>query len=133
MADPRSLLKESWNRLSEDEQTDLMGLAVEMWRETLTATKGQLVKGVFECRSCSRQNKVEVPVEVPDIATRAKAFAVLADQTYGKPEETRKIQVDVGARTLEALEGLSMAELALVAGVEEAEWSEVPELLPPAA
>lgn len=129
MADPRTLLKESWQKLSEEDREQLERLGMEMWLETLGATKGQLVTGVFECRSCHRQNKVEVPVEVPDITTRARAFAVLADQGYGKVEETRTLTVDVGERTLEALEAMSMRELASVAGVEEAEWAE----LPPAA
>lgn len=131
MADPRSLLKESWTRFSTEEREELESLGMELWRQTLAATKGQVVTGVYECRGCHKQNKVEVPVEVPDILTRAKAFAVLADQGYGKPEETRVVTVDVGERTLEQLRALPMSELAALAGVSDAEWSPVE--LPPAA
>lgn len=127
MSDPRKLLKESWSKLDSEQHAELEQLAMELWRETLAATKGQVVQGVFECRGCHKQNKVEVPVEVPDIVTRAKAFAILAAEGYGKVPEVRQIEVNAGERTLAALEALPLHELAAVA--EEAEWHE----LPPAA
>lgn len=118
MSDLRAMLKESAQRLSEEERAELEGLVMELWRETLTATKGQLVKGVFECRGCGKQNLVEVPVQMPDIATRAKAFEIFANQAYGKPQESRTLTIDVGERTLEEMRRMSTAELARMAGVE---------------
>lgn len=132
MADPRKLLAESWDRLDESKHDELMALAMQLWEETLSATKEKLVKGVvLECRGCHKRNMYDIPIEVPDILTRAKAFAVLADQGYGKPEESRTVTVDVGERTLEQLRALPMHELASLAGVSDAEWQ--PAELPPAA
>lgn len=134
VADPRELLKETW---SDENPEELRALVLDLWRETLTASKRKTVKGIFECQKCQHRNLVEVPVEVPDIATRAKAFAVFADQAFGKVPETRRVEVDAGERTLAALERMSMAELMRLADLDvvEGEFSEVgsaPEL-PPAA
>ena len=121
------MLKESAERLSREERVELEGLVLELWRETLSASRQRLVKGVFECRGCGKQNLVEVPVEVPDIVARARAFEVFANQAYGRPEDVRSVTVDVGARTLAALQALSSAELAAIAGeVVEAEFAELP-------
>ena len=106
-----------------------MGLAVELWRESLSASRVRQEKGLFACRKCGAENTVVMEVELPDIVTRSKAFEILANQAYGKPLESRVVSVDVGERTLEALEAMSMRELASVAGVVDAEWAE----LPPAA
>ena len=131
MADPRKLLAESWDRLDESKHDELMALAMQLWEETLSATKEKLVKGVvLECRGCHKRNMYDIPIEMPDILTRAKAFAEIANQSHGKVPETKQIEVNAGERTLAALEGLSLGELAAIAGsVEEAEWAE----LPPAA
>ena len=130
MANPRNLLADAWDRLDEAQHDELLALAMEMWQECLSASKGTMVKGfAYECKACMKRQIVDVPMEVPDIMVRAKAFAEIANQSHGKVPEVRHVEVDVGARTLEALESMSLRELAAVAGVEEAEWAE----LPPAA
>jgi hypothetical protein len=118
MPDPRQLLKESWERLTSEQREEIDALVMQAWTETLAATKGRREKATFRCQSCDHLNLVEYRVEVPDILTRAKAFEVFANQAFGKPVEERRIQVDVGAQTLEALERLSTLELARMAGVE---------------
>lgn len=35
MSDPRQLLKESWQRLSEEDKEALEGMALELWRDAL--------------------------------------------------------------------------------------------------
>ena len=135
MADPRELLKQSWDWLDSENRAEMQGLALELWRETLSASKVRQEKGMFACRKCGTENTVVMEVELPDIVTRARALEVLMNQAYGKPQESKTVTVDVGERTLEALRGLPMSELAQLAGVawdpavEEAEWAE----LPPAA
>ena len=140
MADPRELLKDSWARMDSEEQEELHALVMGLWRETLSASKGKTVKGVYECLKCSHRNLVEVPVEVPDIATRAKAFSIFADQAFGKLPETRRVEADVSVTHISELSSLSMAELGRLSGryaeVVEGEFVEVgpaPELPPAAA
>lgn len=135
MTDPRQLLKDSWDRLTDEEHEELQALVMDAWRQTLAATRDKTVKGVFRCQKCDHSNLVEVPVEMPDLVTRAKAFEIFANQAYGKPQETRRVQVDVGEVTLEALQRMSMTELARYGGFEivDGEIVEAPPELPPAA
>jgi len=123
VADPRNLLKEAWSRLDAQEREDLVELAMESWRACLSATKGHVEKAVMvECRGSGKMNMVDVPVRLPDLQTRSKAFEVLAEEGFGAVPERRKVEVDLGEVTLEALRSMSMRELAEIAGLETGEW-----------
>lgn len=115
---PRDLLKESWQFLGEDDPEELRRMALELWRETLSASKTKQHKGRFNCRHCGEENLTVMEVEQPDLTTRTKAFEILANQAYGKPEETKTIVHDIGKVALEALGSMSTAELARYAGVD---------------
>ena len=130
MADPRRDLTAAYGLLDEETQGGIVQLAKQMIEETLLASKEQLVKGyTIICPNCATKKLYDIPVQVPDVLTRLKGFEIIANQLQGKPAETQKVEVNVVARTLGQLEGLSNAELAELAGAEEAEWAE----LPPAA
>ena len=130
MAKPRKDLSAAYNTLDEETQGGIRELARQTLENALTATKDQLVKGyLITCPDCGKKKLYDIPVKVPDVLTQLKVWEMLADQLEGKPAETQKVEVNVVARTLGQLEGLSNAELAELAGAEEAEWAE----LPPAA
>ena len=130
MADPRRDLTAAYGLLDEETQGGIVQLAKQMIEETLLASKEQLVKGyTIICPDCGKKKLYDIPVQVPDVLTRLKGFEIIANQLQGKPAETQKVEGNVVARTLDQLEGLSNAELAELAGAEEAEWAE----LPPAA
>lgn len=130
MADPRKDLTAAYGLLDEETQGGIVALAKQMLEETLLANKDQLVKGVqIICKDCGHKRIYDIPVQVPDVLTRLKGFEIIANQLQGKPAETQKVEVNVVARTLQQLEGLTNEELAELAGAEEAEWAE----LPPAA
>lgn len=115
----RRLLAEAWERLSVEQHEELRALAMESWRECLSASKDRLVKGfAFECRGCGKRQLVDVPMEVPDVLTRARAFEVLARESFGAVPDRLEVSAEVGERTLAALEALSTAELARIAGVD---------------
>ncbi len=129
MADPRADLKAAYSLLDEETQGGVVELARSLIEETLTATKGQLVKAVeIRCKDCNKLRIYDIPVQVPDVLTRLKGFEIIANQLQGSPATTTKIEVDVGARTLEELRLLSNEDLARIAGIdlsEEAEWEEL--------
>lgn len=128
--DPRKWLAQGWEQLTEEQHEELRLLAMEAWRESLTATKEQLVKGYeIICKDCRQKRIYDIPVRIPDVLVRAKVFEIYANQAFGKVPERKHVEVDLGAQTLEALNSMSTLELARMAGVEEAEWAE----LPPAA
>lgn len=134
-AGPRGLLVNAWDRLNDEQRAKVEEAALELWMNSLTAEKVRQEKGRFICRGCGMENEVVMTVALPDLTTQTKALEILANQAYGKPQESKSVTVDVGERTLEALRSLPMSELAQLAGVawdpavEEAEWAE----LPPAA
>lgn len=130
MADPRKDLTAAYSLLDEETQGGIVALAKQMIEETLLASKEQLVKGyTIICKDCGTKRIYDIPVQVPDVLTRLKGFEIIANQLQGKPAETQKVEVNVVARTLDQLEGLTNEELAELAGAEDAEWAE----LPPAA
>lgn len=130
MADPRRDLTAAYSLLDEETQGGIVALAKQMIEETLLASKEQLVKGyTIICKDCGTKRIYDIPVQVPDVLTRLKGFEIIANQLQGKPAETQKVEVNVVARTLDQLEGLTNEELAELAGAEDAEWAE----LPPAA
>ena len=130
MADPRKDLTAAYGLLDAETQGGIVALAKQMIEETLLASKEQLVKGyTIICKDCGTKRIYDIPVQVPDVLTRLKGFEIIANQLQGKPAETQKVEVNVVARTLDQLEGLTNEELAELAGAEDAEWAE----LPPAA
>jgi len=84
------------------------------------------------CKSCRKESVYDIPYTDDDLGTQMKAFEILVNQMQGKPTETRRVEHDWGALTREALEKMSTAELAELAGIVDGEWSEVRELEAPA-
>jgi hypothetical protein len=81
------------------------------------------------CPSC--EFKFDHEFTVPDGAKTVDAVTKLLAEAKGKPTETRRVEVDITARTMDELEELSdrqLAELAAaeLAGAEEAEWKMLP-------
>ena len=95
-----------------------MAAAMELWMSSLTAEKTTQHKGRFNCRHCGEENLTVMEVATADLVTQAKTFEILANQAYGKPEETKTIVHDIGKVALEALGSMSTAELARYAGVD---------------
>lgn len=131
--DLRRVLSDAWEKLDAEQKAEVDGYALAAWTEALTATKGQLVKGVdIICKDCGQKRLYDIPIETPDLLTRVKALEILANQAWGKPPEQKEVTVNVGERTLEALESMSLHELAQLAGdAVDAQWE--PLELPPAA
>lgn len=122
--DPRRLLRDSWADLSPEQHERLRALAAESWEACLTASREQLVKGVdIVCRDCGQKRLYDIPVQVPDILTRARAFQIFAEEGFGKQAETQVQQVSITVRTVQELAALPDEELAAIAGAEEAEWA----------
>lgn len=129
-ADLRASLKAALEQLDDEQVGGLRQIALELWTDVLRAQKEQLVKAVaITCSHCSKTKLYDIPIPVPDLTTRMKGLDILMNQALGKPVETREVTVDVGERTLAQLEGMSMRELAELAGAVDAEFAE----LPPAA
>lgn len=118
--DLRTLLKDSYERLDEEEREELQELAMQMWRDAMGAEKTMW----SYCPDC----RCKVQADFPDHGARLKAIEVLANQAYGKPQESKVVTVDIGELTLEALGRLSTLELAQAAGLDvvDGEFLELP-------
>ena len=84
------------------------------------------------CIKCGKRT----PSSKPDAEKRVKALIAFNEHVNGKLPEKKEVDVNVLVATkLEELEGLSLAELAKMADVIDADWREVdsPPELPPAA
>jgi hypothetical protein len=76
------------------------------------------------CKHCKRAGRYVVFVRDPHGAV--KSLAALLDQSHGKPAETVDFRHEVTVRTLADLEAMSIEELVLLAGSDDAEWSALP-------
>jgi hypothetical protein len=91
--------------------------------EALAAEKDTWVNVV--CKECLHEARYTV--SVPNWKERAQVLEILANQGKGKPPETIRQTIGVGAiKTLEELEALSNEELAAIASG-EANWPEATE------
>lgn len=90
MADLRSRIKAVLEDIDDEELRELV-------LESLTATK--LKWGLYQpdpCKKCGEKAyPKKVQVDYPDLDKRAKILAVFADQSYGKPAETKKVDLNV--------------------------------------
>ena len=129
--DLRRVLSDAWEKLDDEQKHEVDTWALEAWQASLSATKEQLVKGyLIICKDCASRHIYDIPVQVPDVLTRVKALEILANQAWGKPAETQRVEINVGERTLEALEAMPLHELAQIAGeavdAQDGEWAELP-------
>ena len=129
--DLRRVLSDAWQKLDDEQKAEVDRWALDAWEAALSATKDQVVKGYqIICKDCGQKRLYDIPVQVPDVLTRVKALEILANQAWGKPPEQKEVVVNVGERTLEALESLPLHELAQLAGVavdaHDAEFHELP-------
>ncbi len=132
-SDLRRSLQQALEHLDGEQKDGLQAIALELWKDVLTAEKEHLEKAVkITCRSCSKTHIYDVPLPIPDLTTRMKGLDILMNQTLGKPTEHREVRVDVTQRTLSEIGSLSTSELAAIAsGAEtvEAEFVELPETI----
>lgn len=123
-SDLRRSLQDALELLDGEERVGLQAIALELWKDVLTAEREHLEKAVrVTCRSCAKTHIYDIPLPVPDLTTRMKGLDILMNQALGKPTEKREVVVDVTARTLSELGSLSSSELAAIAAS-----SELPEM-----
>lgn len=122
MTDPRSDLG-SWLRGLQAE-----GKLEALFTQILFAEGKKKGYAEFNCKKCGQRQRQEAEVDVPAAkpSELAKAFQILMDQAYGKPAETKKVDVDITVSTIEGFKALTNAELAQLAAIEDADFRELP-------
>lgn len=68
------------------------------------------------CTHCRKAFTTRVSFATPDYRDRAKAVEMLLNRTKGRPKETVNVTQQLHVRTLEELEGLTLEDLARLAG-----------------
>lgn len=104
MADMRQLMEDALDEIALDESQTVRDFV----REAFTLTKTKELTLSIVCKHCHREGRYTNTVDIPDYKERTKAIEMLLNQAKGKPQETVKVRVEIGAR---ALEEMTLAEL----------------------
>jgi len=98
--DPRVEYEKEAYEIFEDLKNNISDEAIKaLIEDSLTAEK--TVWAEIVCKKCRRPGKY--PVVIPDIQARAKVLDIMATQGKGKPTETKKVDVEVRVRQVEAM------------------------------
>jgi hypothetical protein len=117
--DPRKALADGLALLDAEQKGGLVESMRLLWERVLTAEKMLTIRRAqIVCKHCGEYQFQDVSGPVPDLVTQVRAMEVLMNQQLGKPAESVTVQLQV-PQTLRELEGLSMAELAALAGSDE--------------